>query len=266
MIARLTFLAIVAFWLTMNALLWQAEFGARGGDTPVPAPLVWRKILTAPDASSLSVYQHGDRMGYCEFSTGVGQQMAAFDEDKPPPEGFSTRSGYQIHFAGNVALGDFTNRLKFDGRIKFTPARQWQEVNLKITSRLAVLEIHSLATNQTAHVRLSNDGLPLLERDFALADLQNPGALIRTLTGNAADGFWGAADPPEIMPAAAAQNITWDARRTRVKIGAEAVPVYRLETSVLGHPVIVDVSTLGEILRVELPGGISARIDEWSKP
>ena len=39
-----------------------------------------------------------------------------------------------------------------------------------------------------------------------------------------------------------------------------------METSVLGHPVIVDVSTLGEILRIKLPGDISARIDEWGKP
>ena len=118
MTPRLTFLGIIAFWLTMNALLWRAEFGARGGDTPVPAQLVWRKILTAPDASSLSVYQSGDRMGYCEISTGVGQQMATFDEDKPPPEGFVPHT-YQLHIAGNVSLGDFTNRLKFDGRVQF---------------------------------------------------------------------------------------------------------------------------------------------------
>ena len=266
MTARLTFLAIVAFWLTMNVMLWRTEFGSRGGDTPVPVQLVWRKILTAPDASSLSVYQNGDRMGYCELSTGVGQQMATFDEDKPPPEGFSTRAGYQIHLAGNVALGDFTNRLKFDGRLQFTRAHQWQELTLKITSRLAVIEIHSLATNQMAHVKFSNDGTPLLERDFTFADLQNPGALVRALAGNFADGFFGIADLPGLVPDAAAQKIQWDARRTRVKIGTEAVPVYRLETSVLGHPVIVDVSTLGEILHVELPGDISARIDEWSKP
>ena len=72
MCARLTFLGITAFWVTMNVLLWRVEFGARGGDTPVPAHLVWHKILTAPDASSLSVYQKGERMGYCEFSTGRG--------------------------------------------------------------------------------------------------------------------------------------------------------------------------------------------------
>src|ERR1019366_7107933 len=204
--ARLTFLGIVAFWLTMNVLLWRAEFGARGGDTPVPVQLVWRKILTAPDASSLSVYQAGDRMGYCEFSTGVGQQMATFDEDKPPPEGIGTRGGYQIHLAGNVALGDFTNRLKFDGRVQFTPAHQWQELNLKITSRLALIEIRSLATNQLAHVKFSNDGMPVLERDFTFADLQNPGALVRALTGNFTDGWFGGFDLPELVPAAAAQN------------------------------------------------------------
>lgn len=86
MAARLTFLAITAFWVTMNVLLWRVEFGVRGGDTPVPALLVWHKMLTAPDSSSLSVYQRGERMGYCEISTAVGQQMAAFDEGKPPPK------------------------------------------------------------------------------------------------------------------------------------------------------------------------------------
>ena len=266
MTARLTFLGIVVFWLAMNALLWNAEYGSRGGDTPVPAQLVWKKILTAPDASSLSVYQNGDRMGYCEFSTGVGQQMATYDEDKPPPEGFSTRAGYQIHIAGNVSLGDFTNRLKFDVRVQFTRLREWQELTAHITSRQAVIEIHSLATNQTAHIKCSNDALPLLERDIAFTDLQDPGAIIRALTGNLTGGFLEAFDLSDLMPAATAERIEWDARRTSVKIGSEAVPVYQLETTVLGRPVTVDVSTLGEILCIDLPGDVSARIDEWSKP
>jgi hypothetical protein len=264
--ARLTFWGIVAFWLTMNALLWRTEYGARGGDMPVPLQLVWRKILTAPDASSLSVYQKSDRMGYCEISTGVGQQMATLDEDKPPPEGFASRAGYQIHMAGNISLGDFTNRLKFDGRVEFNRQREWQELTLKITSRQSAIEIHSLATNQTAHVKFSNEGVLLLERDLTFADLQSPGALLGTLTGNGADGVLGVFDLPALLPVAAGQKVGWEARRTRVKIGTEAVPVYQLETSVLGHPIIVDVSTLGEVLRIDLPDDISARIDEWSKP
>jgi hypothetical protein len=265
MTARLTFVGIVAFWLVMNGLLWRAEFGARGGDTPVPLQLVWRKILTAPDASSLSVYQKGDRMGYCELSTGVGQQMATYDEDRPPPEGYVAHSGYQIHVAGNVAVGDFTNRLKFDGRALFDRARQWQELNLRISSRTEIIEIHSLATNGTVHVRFINEGLLVMERDFALADLQNPGTIVRAITGNLAGDWLGGYELGELLPDSS-QTMEWDARRTRVKIGTEAVPVYQLETSLLGHPVIVDVSTLGEIMCVTLPGDISARIDEWSKP
>jgi len=267
MIARLFFLLIAVFWLTMNVLLWRAEFGGRGGDTPVPVALVWKKILTAPDASSLSVYQNSARMGYSEFSTSVGQEMSTMDADRPPPEGVVKKAGYQIHLAGNVAMGDFTNRLKFDGRLRFSTAHAWQEVTLKITARQTIVEIHSLATNQTVHLKISSEG-GVVERDLALADLQNPNAIVRALLGNVADplSLFGLMELPDLTAPAAAQPLEWRASRTRVKIGTEAVPVYELETSILGHSVLVDVSTIGEILRVELPGNISARIDEWSKP
>jgi hypothetical protein len=266
MAKRLAFSGVVVFWLTMNFLLWRLEYGALGGDTPVPVQLVWRKILTAPDASSLSVYQKGERMGYCELSTGVGQTMATFDEGKPPPEGYGTHAGYQLHVAGNVSLGDFTNRLKFDGKMRFDRFRRWEELNFRITSRIAIVEISSVATNETAHVKMINDGTTLLERNIPFGDLENPGAVVRLITGNAFGDFLGGLDAADLLPVAGAQNLEWDARRTRVNIGTEAVPIYRLETSLLGHPVVIEVSTLGEILRIELPGDISARIDEWSKP
>jgi hypothetical protein len=162
-------------------------------------------------------------------------------------------------------LGDFTNRLKFDGHVLFDAARRWQEFNLKITSRFAMVELHSLATNQIVHVKISGDAVAM-ERDITFAELQNPGDLVRAFMGNFADALLGTMDLPELTTADVGQKITWDARRTRVKIGTEAVPVYRLETTALGRTVTVDVSTLGEVLRVDLPGGISARIDEWSKP
>ena len=265
MTLRLAFLGVLTFWVAMNFLLWRAEYGSRAGDTPVPAELVWKKILTAPDASSLSVYQNQVRTGYAEFSTSVGQQMAALDEDKLPPEGLAQRAGYQIHLAGNLALGDFTNRFKFDGRVQFATVRDWQEFTLKISSHTTTIELHSVATNQSLHLRFTGDG-SAVEHDFTFAELQNPGTLIRAFTGNFANSFLGALDLPELPGAAAGEKISWVARRTRVKIGHEAVPIYRLETSVLGRTVGVDVSTLGEILRVELPGELTARIDEWGKP
>jgi len=265
MTARLTFLAIAGFWLTMNVLLWRAEYGAHAGDTPVPVALVWRKILTAPDASSLSVYQKSDRMGYCEVSTGIGQEMANADADKLPPDNLVKRVGYQLHLAGNVSFGDFTNRVKFDGQLRFSTLHQWRELTLKVTTRMAVVEIHSLATNQMVHVKITSDS-EVMERNLAIADLQNPTALLHAFVGDFADPLLGTMDLPDFKTMASDQPLEWTAIRTRVKIGAEAVPIYRLETSVLGHDVVVDCSTLGEVLRVDLPGNISARIDEWLRP
>jgi hypothetical protein len=264
MTARLTFLVLAVFWLTMNVLLWRAEYGSNGADTPVPLALVCQKILTAPDASSLTVYQGHERVGYCEISSGVGREMAEVDSDRPPPENLVKHAGYQVHLAGNVSFGGNTNRFKFDGRIQFSDARQWREMNLKIITRQAVVEIGSLATNRSVHFKLSSEGA-VLERDLSVADLQNPAAIIRAFAGNAADPLIGTLDLPDISASEVAQSLEWKASRTRVRIGTEHVPVYRLETRVLGRNVTVDVSTLGEILSVELPGNINARIDEWRR-
>jgi hypothetical protein len=266
MISRVTFFIIAALWVAMNFLLWRAEYGLHGGGVSVPVALVWRKILTAPDASSLSIYQDGERSGFCEFSTSVETEMAKLDEDKPPPEGVVASAGYQIRLNGNTSLGDFTNRLRFDGRLNFFPSRQWRELNLKLSSHIASVEIHSFATNQMVHLKITSDG-SVIERDIAFADLEDPNVLLREFTGNFSGGLFGALDLP-VLPqgsVALAQNLHWEARRDRLKIGNEPVSVYCLETRVFDHPIVIYASTLGEILRVELPGGITATLDEWNK-
>ena len=251
----------------MNALLWRAEYGSHGSDISVPVDLVWRKILTAPDVSSLTVYQNGQKTGFCEFSTSVEQAMAALDEDKLPPEGIVARAGYQIRFEGNVSLGEFTNRLNFSGRLQFSSNRAWRELNLKLSSHLATVEIHSVAADQTVHLKIAADGA-IIEHEFTFADLQNPGAVLNALTGNVGGRPLGGLDWPAVpqTPAALAGNLRWEAHHERLMLGREPVSAYRLETRVLDQPVVIDVSTLGEILRVELPGGLTATLDEWSKP
>jgi hypothetical protein len=267
MIPRLTFLSITAFWVAMNALLWRAEYSSHGSGISVPVDLVWRKILTAPDVSSLTVYQNGQKTGFCEFSTSVEQAMAALDEDKLPPEGIVARAGYQIRFEGNVSLGEFTNRLNFSGRLQFSSNRAWREFNLKLSSHLAMVEIHSVAADQTVHLKIASDGAAI-EHDFTFADLQNPGAVLNALTGKIGGGPLGGLDWPAVpqTPAALAGNLRWEAHHERLMMGREPVSAYRLETRMLDQPVVIDVSTLGEILRVELPGGLTATLDEWSKP
>ncbi len=62
------------------------------------------------------------------------------------------------------------------------------------------------------------------------------------------------------------QSIHWQARRAHLKTGPELVSVYRLETQLLQNQIVIYASTLGEILRVELPGNAVATLDIWSKP
>ena len=262
--ARLTLLAITVFWVTMNVLLWRSEYGSHSDDFPVPLVLVWNRILSAPEVSSLSVFQNHERMGYCELATGVGQQLATLDEDRPPPEGFVAKAGSLLHLTGNIGLGDFTNRFKFDVRLQFDHQRQWQELAARITSRQAVLEVHSRAASQAIEFRVVSDG-EVVERRLTLAELQNPGALLRALAGPAADLLPDGFGLPG-LGAAIGPGLHWEARRTRLHVGSQLVPVYRLQTSLLGRDVTVDVSTLGEILRVDFAGEILAQIDELERP
>jgi hypothetical protein len=265
MTARLTFLGIAIFWLTMNGLLWRAEFGPLGGDTEVPVLLVWHKILTTPDSSSLTVFQNHERIGYCEFATSVGREMAAVDDEKLPPDGLVRRAGYQIHMAGNILLGELSNRLRFDGNIQFTGLRQWQEIQMKFTLPGTVLHIRSLATNQTLRIQMETlDGV--VEREINFAELQKPDALLTVLLGGFATTLLETMELTDLENLPSVASPAWKAVRTRTKIGTETLPIYRLQTSLLGRNVTVDVSTLGELLRVELPGDFVAQIEEWRRP
>jgi hypothetical protein len=263
MISRITFLVIATFWAAMNVLLWRAEYGARGNGMAVPVDLVWRKILTAPDASSLTVYQGREKTGFCEFSTSVEQAMAGLDEGRPPPEGIVKQAGYQIRFDGNISLGDYTNRLTFSGRIQFSSSRVWRELNLKLTSHADAVEVHSVATNQTVDLKISTDGVSIA-REFTFADLQNPNTLLNSLAGDFGGGLLNGLDPFPLpqSPATLAGELRWEAHHDRLMVGREPVSAFRLETRVLDRSIVIYVSTLGEILRVELPDGTTALLDQ----
>ncbi len=129
------------------------------------------------------------------------------------------------------------------------------------------MEIHSFATNQMVHLKVTDDD-GVSERSFAFTDLASPGALLSAFGASFGGGaLFDELDLP-FMPqnaASIAQEIQWEAHRDTLKIGSEPVSVYRLETHVLGYSLIVYASTLGEILRVELPDGLIATLDEWTK-
>jgi len=80
--SRLCFVLTAGFFLTMNVLLFRSEFG--GGNklgSAVPAEIVWQKVLTAPDNSTLEIRHHGVKIG-------LGRWMPAVARTWPPAGGW----------------------------------------------------------------------------------------------------------------------------------------------------------------------------------
>jgi len=263
MFARAVFLLIALFWVTMNVLLWRAEYGAdnQAGST-VPVGVVWRKILTAPDSSSLSIFRRGEKIGFCHWVTGVGEEFSQLDE--APPEGMTGKPGYRIHLDGNVTPGDFASRTRFEGSLKLSNDQSWQELALRWSVRPIVWEVRSVAAEQSVRFR-TEDRENQVERVLRFADLKNPDALVREFAGPFGAAWVGGLGLPAIpqTPSGLGQAAKWDARYDTLTIRHEPVRVYRLDTRLLDRYVIkVFVSRAGEILRAELPNGIVLMHDQ----
>jgi hypothetical protein len=183
------------------------------------------------------------------------------------PEGVSNHARYQVRFNGNVGLGDFTNRLTFNGVLEFSRQREWRELNLKISSHFATVEIRALAVERSVRLVITSDDVST-ERVFSFDDFGDPNVLWHAFAGDLGGDWAAGLDLPVVSqtPDMLAQKIHWEARLDRLTIGRESVPAYRLEARVLDHPIVIYVSTLGEILRVALPGGVSAAFDQLGNP
>lgn len=266
MLARATFVLITAFWVVMNVWLWRAEYGGRDtASGPVPIEVVWRKVLTAPDSSSLTILYQGQKVGFCHWMTAVGEDFARLKGETVPPEGMIQRvGGYRIQLEGNIILQDFRNRIRFDCQLKLATNQLWEEFALRLNMRPALWEIHSLAAEQTAQVRVvDNDGE--FNRVFKFSELQNPASLLQEFTGPmglvALEGVGWPSALQEMM--GSGLKTQWEARRETLKLGSVSMRAYRLQARFLNrYPVSILVSRVGEILRIELPNGILLTNDQ----
>ena len=111
-----------------------------------------------------------------------------------------------------MGLGDFTNRLTFNGRLEFSRQREWRELNLKLSSHFATVEIHSLAAEQTVHLKITSDGVST-ERVFSFDDLQNPNCLFHALAGDLGGEWADDLDLPVVPPNPPCSRKTFIGRR-----------------------------------------------------
>ncbi len=257
MLHRLLFAAIVLFWLIMNALLWRAEFGQRGDRSSIPAERVWQKILTAPDNSSLNIYHHKVKIGYCRLAPDAGQTLDAdnvLSDDFQPLAVGQPPTGYMLDLEGNLHLKSLTNNLRFDMSLKLSTNYQWKELKLRVSLRPDSWEVTANAERETVHL-IGSDASGMWEQRYSFSQLRDPEKLVEELGGSWALGLAGAlgmmGEKKAFLKDASVQ---WEARNDSMRFGHSKVRVYRLETMLLNHfRVWIFVSRVGEILWVHLP-------------
>lgn len=260
MISRIVLIVLTLFWLTMNVLLWRAEYGRHGSaGSAVPADVVWRKILTAPDSSSLSIFHHGKKIGFCHWTSRIGEELAQITEDSSSPEGMIRHiRGYGLQVEGNVSSDEVGNRIRFESSLTLTTNQLWQDFNVRLILRPTVFEIHSSASEERVRLQI-DDGEEKLERVIKFSELQNPQALFREFGGPLAGqllsnfGMLGA----QVQASAIQAGLHWEGREDSMRIGHSPVRTYRLQTRLLDrYQITIFISRVGEILRLELPDEI----------
>ena len=259
--SRLSYVVVPLFFVVMNVLLWRSEFGARSDTgSPLPAEVVWQKVLTAPDNSRMEIRHHGVKVGYGIWTPSLGEDLAIGRRmtDEPPPEGMvKTLSHYTIDFDGNLIL-EGLSRLRFTFNLKLSTNQDWEEFSLRLGLRPSVWEIRSIAADKTLTLT-GDEGNGRTERVFKFSDLQNPEKILREFGGPLLPGTLREMGLPlnQSQSTDASVSLTWEARNDWLAIGHTRMRVYRVQAPVLDRfHIVIFVSLEGEILRVELPDEI----------
>lgn len=257
--SRLFFLGVTLFWLAMNYLLWQSQFGGHSAfGSALPAEAVWDKILTAPDNSALDIYDHEVKTGFGHWTAGLADSpllssriLAA--EYRPDGQGQKV-SGYTLSFEGSL-LYKKKDRVLFQIAFALDTNKVWQDFRFHATLRPKSWDVHALAQEEKVMLKVS-EGESTWDKTWTFAELRDPQSLFGEVGGTFALGVLGM---NQSLPGVASHGIEWEAHEDHIKFGDAIVRAYRLDAFILGQRVEIFVSQVGEILRVDLPRKISLR-------
>ena len=267
--SRIFFAAIIVFWVVMNYLLWRSQSAAHSGiGSAVPPEVVWQKILTAPDNSSLEIYDHDKKMGFCHWNASEGSATQAFNqtlsEDYVPDGLIPQPTGYELSLEGNSTIFA-TNHVRFEMQLRLSTNQAWQDFHFAARVRPVAWDLHAIAAAQKIAVKMNDDG-SVWQKTFKFSDFQHPETLLADFGGSDALGPAGSAFLPLLKgPGLSAALLPqWSAHEDWMQFGHSRVQVYRLETQILGQRLIILTSRVGEILWVDAPNKLTLRNEAFS--
>jgi hypothetical protein len=259
---RLLAFVFGTFWLVMLGLLCWSEFGGRrhlGSGASVAT--VWNKMLNSPDFSALVIHYGNEDIGYCKWAPTILQSSAKStgSEDARNLEGMVRDVvGYNLTLDGAFTLPGDKNRYSFKLKLNFSKADQWRDFDFKFNDSATTVRLTSVAT--TKELELKVEGATELQTRIDFDDLRNPGQLVGQLGGPlAALAFANLPFLPRgTNGSPALASLAWDAQYDWIRILNQRVQCYRLSTRVLDrHEIVVYISRVGEVLRIELPAGVT---------
>jgi hypothetical protein len=263
---RVLLLVFGGFWLTMSYLLWKSEIHGRyAAGSELPAEVVWEKILTSPDNSNLEIRRRGKRIGYLRWSATIGEDTATGRRaDVDAPSGMIRRmTSYTIDADGGFAGPNSPQQYRFYTSVKFATNFNWQEFSVRLHQRPFTAEVSGDAAKALANFRLS-DGSGDWEQEVPLQDLKDPKKLAVKFGGPVVGNAVGMLMDEAVTKArSTVTQVKWQAHNDWLKVGYARLRVFRLRAQISeSQEMIVYVSRVGEILKVELPGQIVMVNDE----
>jgi len=251
-----------AFWVVMLGLLCWSEFGGqRHLGSGASLETVWEKMLTSPDASAMSIMYGGEDIGWCKWSPTIleGGPASRGATDARNLEGrIRDVIGYNLAVEGAFSIPGDTNRYQFKLATTLDDPHRWRDFNLRFNDKVTAVRVQADAARR--ELALKSEGALELDTRFSFDDLRNPGQLAGQLGGPlAAMALVNLPFMPRGTNASSAlAGFQWDAQNAWTRVMNQRVPCYRLTTRVLDrYEIVVLVSRVGEILSIELPGGVS---------
>lgn len=269
MINRVLFVLVTAFFVTMNALLWRAEFrGENELGSGVPADVVMQRVLTAPDNSNLEIRHKGKRIGFARWSANVGEEKATGRRMEIGGERLEGRinqlSMFTLDCDGEVFAGSLTNRYRYYVGAEFDTNSNWARFTVRVSQRPFSWEVRANAEEQMIFLGYTGaNGIPY-HQEIKFSDFEDPEKMFRgmglpfagQLLSGALSGMKLKSENIDFRQLA--DSVTWQANNDHLKFHGARARVYRLTfTFFKRHEIAVVVSRVGEIFRVTMPFDIT---------
>lgn len=252
MASRIALAAAAVFWVVMNGLLWQAEWGDRfTADSGIPPELVWRRLLDSPDASVLSIRHQGRSIGTLEWHPSVRE--SAQGESTNAIEGMvTTPVGHHLRIAVRFSGEDTPlNRLMVLGNLDLSASNTLDRLQVRVDQRPRSWEIQTEAGSDRVRL-VYEEGRRRFDQSFETGNR----AALQLMLAPYLSALPAGIIPEEAWtrPESLTRSVTLETRSDWLSVGRSRLKVHRLTARLPGQlEATAFISRAGEILKIQLP-------------